>query len=693
MTTRTLLQNPVQGDGENVRAGTHRSGLRYMSVRIDPASLRRVAEPVAEPVEGEPAVETVARELDVIWTSGALVARYDWWDDVYFYEGLEVTPEAVRLQRLIEAGPVLDTHYSGSLSSVLGSVRAASIENGQGRATIRIAETPDLDIIWAKIEQGHIRSLSVGYSIYKSVTTEENGIETRMATDWEPSEISFVPCPADTGCIVVRDMPDGDTPRTRNTPNATNTRSQNMTDITNAGGAGNEQTEVQRAVAAENARCRDLTTYARVAGLSDEVRDAAIESGAQLADFVRANINAHVERVAPTESRSNRTGGEEVNVQAELRARAQAMVTDMTGRAATDAAQPYLGRSLADHAAFIMRQRGEDVTGLPEHEIVRRAIADYSGAGAGRNIRSSGGSVITPGDLPGLLGPALATQFDTGYADDIQDITYLNWSTLTSVPNYNPIRMLHMAGLGGIGPMATGSRFPLARIGENGAFVSVVDQGVRISLDHKAIRNDQYGMFVQFVAELGGLFRLYEENVMIDVLNRNELYGLNGGAVEPVFSDDYENDLGTIPLDDNAIAAAEIALTQQKELVRQPDGTFAATGELVVSYKVDTIMCGTRIARAARRLVSSVLATNTGEVNLNTGLKVWEIPGMADGDFIIGNGRMIKKNYRYIRLTGDTGVNIYPILDPEKLSLQWGALDTFAGACTGRLGMVKGHAA
>src|SRR5690606_35095692 len=107
-----------------------------------------------------------------------------------------------RLNRLKDGAPVLNSHRS-SIVDILGVHESVRIEGGKGYATLRMADTPDLDIIWRKILKGFIRHISVGYRVHEwNIVRKEGQITTKTATDWEPFENSFVAIPADSGCGV-----------------------------------------------------------------------------------------------------------------------------------------------------------------------------------------------------------------------------------------------------------------------------------------------------------------------------------------------------------------------------------------------------------------------------------------------------------------------------------------------------------
>ncbi|MBI1622576.1 HK97 family phage prohead protease, partial [Aquamicrobium zhengzhouense] len=150
------------------------------------------------PASYDPATNTI----EVIWTTGAAVRRYDHRRSVSYDEILSLQPGHVRLDRLNAGAPLLDTHDDRHLAAVIGSVvpGSARIEGGLGVARIKLSSADaDADVI-GKIRDGIIRNISVGYAIHRVEKTEHEGEDDEWRViDWEPLEISAVPVPADAG--------------------------------------------------------------------------------------------------------------------------------------------------------------------------------------------------------------------------------------------------------------------------------------------------------------------------------------------------------------------------------------------------------------------------------------------------------------------------------------------------------------
>jgi hypothetical protein len=145
-------------------------------------------------------LDAAARTFDIVWTAGAEVPRMDWWTGERYIEQLEVTTAAVRLGRLQSGrAPVLDSHSRYSLTNVLGVVDGASVKisKGQGLAKVKMSQRADVAPILADIGDGIIANVSPGYITHSYREELRDGVLYRIATDWEPMEISFVPVGAD----------------------------------------------------------------------------------------------------------------------------------------------------------------------------------------------------------------------------------------------------------------------------------------------------------------------------------------------------------------------------------------------------------------------------------------------------------------------------------------------------------------
>lgn len=177
----TKTRRPAQADEE-----TREMGLQLRSdVRLMPDT-----------------VDEEARTIELVWSTGTAVRRRDFWTGKPYDEVLSLDPDHVDLSRLNGGAPLLNTHGAYDLGDVIGVVERAWIETGGedpvGRARVRFSEREDVTPIWADVQAGIIRNVSVGYAVRAFEITEEEGrVPIWRAVDWQPMELSAVPIGAD----------------------------------------------------------------------------------------------------------------------------------------------------------------------------------------------------------------------------------------------------------------------------------------------------------------------------------------------------------------------------------------------------------------------------------------------------------------------------------------------------------------
>lgn len=150
------------------------------------------------------AVNDEARTIDLVFSTGADVVRYDWESGRRYLERLSMKPEHIRLDRLNAGAPLLDSHSAYTISNVLGVVEdgTAKIVGKEGRATVRFSGRSEVEPFYQDVKNKIIRNVSAGYRTYAIESLgfdKKSGLEIRLSVDWEPYEISMVPMGADVG--------------------------------------------------------------------------------------------------------------------------------------------------------------------------------------------------------------------------------------------------------------------------------------------------------------------------------------------------------------------------------------------------------------------------------------------------------------------------------------------------------------
>lgn len=175
--------------------------------RHDPGPEDMAPPPHAFPVDAAPEVlDADGRTVALSFSSEHPVLRD--YDGQPAWEVLDhTTPGAADLSRLNSGAAPLLRDHRGTLDSQIGTVVSAEIVDGRGRAVVRIAATPEGDALLARIRDGEIRNVSVGYVVQAAEPAgSRDGLPVIRASRWDAVEISLVATPADPTVGVGRAM-------------------------------------------------------------------------------------------------------------------------------------------------------------------------------------------------------------------------------------------------------------------------------------------------------------------------------------------------------------------------------------------------------------------------------------------------------------------------------------------------------
>lgn len=261
-------------------------------------------------------VNEETRTVEVKWYTGARVERYSWSEGTYLLE-LSMDPKHVDMSRLKSGtAPLLNAHNSWSLSSIIGVIESAKIENGIGYATVRFSKRPEADVIFQDVKDGVIRNVSMGTGIsaLELLESKEGSPKVYRATKWQPYELSFVPVGADPQAQSfnkengeadpLEKLIKGGNEGMKDNLQATPTEQQAATPAAEAATQASQQLSAEQLAAerkAERERATAIIALCDKHGMSVEFRNEALENGTELND-VRTRILEKLAAKAPTVS-------------------------------------------------------------------------------------------------------------------------------------------------------------------------------------------------------------------------------------------------------------------------------------------------------------------------------------------------------------------------------------------------------
>jgi hypothetical protein len=515
--------------------------LRELPVQVRAATL--------EPATFNEADNTI----EVVWTQGARVRRYDWWNERPYEEELSVTDEAVDMARF-EAGTVqvLDGHRTyGGVAAIMGIAVRGWLADGEGRAVIRLSQRPELAGIVSDIRAGVIRAISFGYSVQRYEITRAQdrtdgvNVDLYRAARWTPQEISFVPVPADAGagtrgqpqashernaqpgglpCEFIRaaahssalqehQMPQANTQGAGGTAEPTQKTGAAASDGTRAAAHPNPANAAASgaasAPAADGVRAAEIVELCQRHGVAD-MASQFLRDNASI-DQVRAGILDHLDQ-----QDQQRRGGSSVSVKTvrdeqdtRLRGMEEAIMHRMDPRAQlTDLGRQYRGLSLVEMAREALEGLGVSTRGLSRSEVATRAFS----------VRSAG--YHNTGDFPSLLGGVGSRRLRAAY--DLYPSTFQLWARrAANLPDFRITNVLAVGGAPELKKLNEAGEYTYGTISEDATGYRAFSYGRAIALTRQMFVNDDLGAFDRLLTRFGESARRLENRLVYAQITGN----------------------------------------------------------------------------------------------------------------------------------------------------------------------------
>ena len=494
--------------------------------------------------------------VDVIWTTGTRVRRYDWYNETPYDEELVVSTEAVDMSRF-EAGTVqvLDGHRMyGGVAAILGIASRASIENGQGLATLRLSNRPEMAGIVGDIKGGIIRAISFGYNVTRYEITRAidrtDGVNCPLyrAVAWQPFEISFVTVPADANAST-REQPANGAPCEFITrapaQSILPSQENNMPQGQNQSGAGAPNPAIVDATLRTGAPAVAATAVAAVSAApatdaaAQAITLAATDAAARAADItdictrhgvsqlasglIRGGNSVDQARAAVLEelARNDSTAGGHHNVriqvtsdehQIRLAGIEEAITHRINARAAlTDSGRQYRGMSLLEIGREFLQSRHVDTRGWDRMRLATEML----------NFRSG---MHSTSDFATLFANVANKRMRNGY--DENRGTYTQWARRApNAPDFKNISLVQLSAAPNLLKTNEHGEFTYGTMSDAGTSYALITYGRIVTLTRQAIVNDDLRAFERLVSAFGASSSRLENRLVYSQLTDNGVMG------------------------------------------------------------------------------------------------------------------------------------------------------------------------
>lgn len=504
------------------------------------------------------------RTVEVVFTTGAVVRRYDWMRDRYYDEELVVSADAVDLSRMNAGASVLNTHGQYDLANVIGAVQSASIVGSEGRAVIRLSERPELAGIVADIQAGIIRHISAGYSVQRmemvppESRTDGSSVWLYRATRWTPAEISFVPVPADAGSGTRSQPSQGGQPCEFITRAAAQpSQEETMPQVNDQGGTPIQAAAQPETRAAAPVAPVVIDNTAEVLARTAEISELCARHGhADLAPgLIRSGADVGAARTAVLEAmaRADSAAGGHRNAAPRIETVSDQMQVRMAGVEQAimhrltpavkldDNGKQYRGMSLLELGRDFLEAHNRNTRGMDRMTL------------AGEMLTFRSGGMHGTSDFASLFANVANKRLRGAYEENAG--TYTLWARRApNAPDFKSINVVQMSGAPDLVKVNEAGEYTYGTVTDGATSYGVITYGRIVALTRQAIINDDLRAFDRLTTAFGFAARRLENRLV---------YAQLTGASYSTDNGNLQTGAGSV-LQASSLAAARTAMRKQK---------------------------------------------------------------------------------------------------------------------------------
>lgn len=609
-------------------------------------------------------VDQEKRTVELTWSKGTRGMRRSMFGS--YQEELEISERAIKLERLNNAAPLLDSHKSMDIDNVIGVVERAWIDGDEAKAIVRFASDEKSDRIFRKVVDGILKNVSVGYSVerYEDVSTDEDEVPVYRATSWEPMEISIVPIGFDRHAQLRSNEVNQEIEIEVINKNKENIEEQSSKENRTMDPKELEalkQAEAAKAVEAERARCLEIRKIVKDAGLDDEIANEYITRD-QSIDQVKMNValfrKYHGEneaaRVQPTTSTSTSTTAESQSERREAIIESLLHRVDSRNFSLTERAKPFAGQSLM------------------------RILELHLGRGAMESDVDFVHRTMTTSDLPYILSNVANKSAQKRY--ELAPKTFEAWTTKGTLKDYKEAMQVRGGDIGELKPMTEKGEYQESNLGEERETAQLTKYGVKHSFSDIMIINDDLGLIMQIAQEAGVAQARLDNRLAYQALLSNPLMS-DGNAV---FSSAHANLLANNPIGEASFEEAYRKMRTQKTV----------DGRDFLNNSPKFLLVGPTQEKNARKFLATIQPNASADVNIysNSVQLIVDAEISNDNFYFIADPQLIE-GVKVNRLAGRESVKVDSRVNWEDDSIELKLSYAVQAKAMDHRGLVKGQPA
>lgn len=498
---------------------------------------------------------------------------------------------------MAEGLPVLDSHRTASVRDQLGRVRSIARENGTVVAVLELTSAEDAAPVLQRIADGTVTGVSIGYRV--AGWTEKSTPEGRVKspTSWRVTEVTLTSSPADPAA------------RLRQTEESP------MPDPV---------IETQTPEEAETQRRTEIRGLVRSAGFVPELADQLIDAGSDVTAAKAAVFDAMEEKRRSQPVIRVHSSGDDPAV---IRDRqSDALHVRMAGGEPKPEVRAHMGESLLDMARGSLARAGVSTRGMTPDETFTRA-AEH-----------------TTSDFPLIVSNAMNKTALTSYQAASSPLKSL--ARQRTLSNFKTATAIRLGEMGRLEELDESGEITATSRAENGETMQLATYARAINVSRKLLIDDDLGMLGDMTAAFGEAAAQTEADIMVALVTGNP--NLNDGTAV------FDASRGNV-----AAAGADPSETTLDEARKAMRSFTGLDGKTLINVVPRYLLIGPELETQSEKLLASIYAATTGDVNPFTGkLSLLVEPRITDDSWYIfaDPARLATMQYGY--LSSAQGVQI-----------------------------------